>query len=338
MKKIVDKYIPALIEKVGVGINPLLLNFRQEQRRLLVFYFHGLYQFRGQQELNHVDPQNNFTVEAFAEFIDYFLQHNYRFIQPEALLHGLSADQPYAMITFDDGYFNNILALDVLQQYEVPATFYITSGNVQENQSYWWDIVYKYRKKQGQSLEVIRQEQEQLKHFKTEYICQYIRQTFGKEALKPWSDIDRPFTVEELRKFAKNQWVHLGNHTATHAILTNCNRQEIQEELLTCNQFLKDVAGKLPVSTAFPNGSFNDLVLDVARAAGFQFALTTEARSNPLPAINQGFVRLDRFMAQPENIQQYGRFCRMGYTPDAWYDNWKNKVKHLKIIKTTTTC
>src|SRR6185312_401691 len=98
-KTIVDNFGVSLIERFGSLFSPLILEFKKENRQLLVFYFHGLFESLKQKELNHIDPQNNMTVEQFDEFIDYFQNHNYKFILPEDLNAGLEDNQPYAMIT-----------------------------------------------------------------------------------------------------------------------------------------------------------------------------------------------------------------------------------------------
>ncbi len=131
----------SFVEKLGFLINPLVLKIIGENNQLLVFYFHGLYKSLEQRDLNHIDPQSNMTVNQFSDFLDYFLNHNYNFINPEELLAGPKLDRRYAMITFDDGYFNNLLAIDVLRKYKTPAVFFITPKNIIENRSFWWDII-----------------------------------------------------------------------------------------------------------------------------------------------------------------------------------------------------
>jgi peptidoglycan/xylan/chitin deacetylase (PgdA/CDA1 family) len=64
----------------------------------------------------------------------------------------------------------------------------------------------------------------------------------------------------------------LGNHTYNHSILTNCSRIEIEEEYMTSNKFLASLTGSIPISTAFPNGYYNQLVLNVTEEAGFRLA------------------------------------------------------------------
>ncbi|CAN5879238.1 polysaccharide deacetylase family protein [soil metagenome] len=43
-------------------------------------------------------------------------------------------------ITFDDGYEDNFLtAKPLLEKYQLPATFFITSGNIGTEKEFWWD-------------------------------------------------------------------------------------------------------------------------------------------------------------------------------------------------------
>jgi len=43
-------------------------------------------------------------------------------------------------ITFDDGYLDNFTnAKPLLEQYQLPATFFIASGNIGKAQEFWWD-------------------------------------------------------------------------------------------------------------------------------------------------------------------------------------------------------
>ncbi|AKQ44833.1 hypothetical protein TH63_03065 [Rufibacter radiotolerans] len=43
-------------------------------------------------------------------------------------------------ITFDDGYIDNYLvAKPLLEKYGLPATFFVTSGNIGKEEEFWWD-------------------------------------------------------------------------------------------------------------------------------------------------------------------------------------------------------
>ncbi len=326
LKPKIQKSALYLIEKLGYLISPLILNFTDEKNQLLVFYFHGFYESEAQKKLNHVAPQNNLTVNQFVDFIDYFLNNNYHFVNQENLLEGFQNHKPQIMLTFDDGYFNNTFVLDVLNKYKIPATIFVTVKNVLENKSFWWDIIYKYRTKEGFSLEKIRKEFVYLKSLKYPYIESYIEQNFGTKANEPWSDIDRPFNPKELKEISENPYVIIGNHTYNHAILTHYNRQEIKEEFILSNKALFEITGIIPKFTAFPNGNFNDIVLKVAEEVGFRFAFSVENKLNSLPIIsNNNFNCLNRFMGMPKDIKKYASLNRLGYTPGTLYFNVKKR-------------
>lgn len=332
LKDRLNGFGPELIEKLGTFINPLILNFKDEGNQLLVFYFHGLFESEAQKEFGHADPQHNMTVKQFEVFIEYFLHHNFKFIVPEDLA-SLKPDQPYAMITFDDGYYSNILAAEVLAKYKIPGCIFISTKHVTENQSFWWDIIYKYRHKQGNSLDSIRTEQRMLKAHKHSFISDYIVKNFGAEAFIPWSDIDRPFTGTEVTEISHSPFISIGNHTHNHAILTNCSREEIIDELTVSNRILNELIGEIPVSVAFPNGNFNKLLLEVTEMIGFKYAFTVEPRKNSLPLASDKLICLSRFNTDTTRINKFGGFCRLGYEPDVYYNNIKSKVKSIIRLK-----
>jgi peptidoglycan/xylan/chitin deacetylase (PgdA/CDA1 family) len=335
MQLIKEKFnngVRGLAETLGFLFNPLLLRIKGDNNQLLVFYFHGLYQSLAQRDLNHIDPQKNMTASQFHEFVDYFLNLNYTFIRPEDLLAGLETHKRYAMITFDDGYYNNMLALPILEKFKIPAVFFITADNVRENKAFWWDVIYKYRTKQGVSGLNIQKEQERLKSFKYEHISNYITRNFGEDSSIPWSDIDRPLTEQEVKIIANNPFAVIGNHTYHHALLTNYDKNELEEEISRSNDFLRSITGFTPISIAFPNGYYNELVLDVIEAAGFRVAFSAVPGKNNLPIDNSRLICLKRFMSNNNNIKNYGSFFRLGYTPGSLFSKIKESV-HVGIKK-----
>lgn len=333
LKTTLDRFGVAFIEKVSNYINPVVLKFKNEHKQLLVFCFHGLFESHEQKSLNHIDPQNNMTTEQFVEFIEYFLSHNYKFIRPKDLISGLEHEQPYAMITFDDGYYNNMHALEILNKYKIPAVVFVSTKNVVENKAYWWDIIYKYRVRQNNAIEKIRREQEWLKNFKYCFIDDYILKNFGIKSFAPWSEIDRPFSKDEIKQLAKNPYIGIGNHTHNHSILTHYNEKEMKEELRVSNKILFELTNTAPLSIAFPNGNYNKMILQMTREEGFQYAFTTEPGRNLFPIENNKLTCLNRYMANTSNISRFGSFCRLGYDPRDLYEDLKIKTMVLLRLK-----
>ena len=233
------------------------------------------------------------------------------------------------MITFDDGYFNNFLAIDILCKYQIPSVFFISTKVIVENRSYWWDIIYKYRTMRGRNIDTIRNEQKYLKGLKSGLIENYVLKNFGIEAFKPWSDIDRPFNENEVKSNSKNPVVSFGNHTHNHAILTRYTKKEIKEEFRISNNILFDLTETRPIATAFPNGNFNELVLEATEEEGFRFAFTTNQKVNYLPFVQNNLVCLNRIITRPGNISRLGNFYRLDYFPDSIYSGMKNRMASL---------
>ena len=269
-----------------------------ERPALLVFAFHAL--FADEQALHHplLDPQQRITVTMLDQFVADFLTHGYVFVTPADVLRGLDPAGRYALLTFDDGYYNNRLALPVLRRYGVPATFFIASHYVLSGQAFWWDVVYRARQRQPLPPAALVAEHRLLKQLPYPDIDAYLLAHFGPAALRPLDDHDRPFTPAELTAFAQEPEVTLGNHTAHHAILPNYPPAAILVELAACQRDLAGLSGTLPQAVAYPNGDVSAAVMTAAVQAGLQLGTTVEPGKNYLPfaSSHTDLLQLRRFM------------------------------------------
>ena len=127
-----------------------------------------------------------------------------------------------------------------------------------------------------------------------EEIESWLCQTFGADALRPVSDTDRPFTTDELRAFAADPLVTLGNHTARHADLTRQDRNRIAAEIRDCQAYLTSVTGSAPDILAYPNGSYDERAMAAATAAGLRLAVTVGRRKTRLPLRGAAAMQIDR--------------------------------------------
>ncbi len=287
-----------LVRWTDASIARVYLSLFRERNALMAFLFHSLFIDEREIERKLIDPLDRTTVDQFRELIEYYLKHDYKFVSPRDVLDGLDSRGKYAMLTFDDGYYNNLRALPVLEEYKVPALFFISTNHVQRNKLFWWDVVYRERAAQGASDDQIYDESLLMKSMRTEAIEEELLNRFGPDALTPRGDTDRPFTPSELREFASSPYVHLGNHTANHAILTNYTPDEMRRQLVTAQQALRDMTGVEPVSIAYPNGGMDDTVIQACREAGLKMGFTISPRKSHLPIdeSNQGLFRLGRFV------------------------------------------
>src|SRR4051812_13209506 len=95
------------------------LGLFRERGGLRAFLFHSLFRDESEIARQQVDPLQRTTLAQFREFVEYYLGHGYTFVGPDDVLAGLDPEGKYALITFDDGYYNNTLALPVMREYQV---------------------------------------------------------------------------------------------------------------------------------------------------------------------------------------------------------------------------
>jgi peptidoglycan/xylan/chitin deacetylase (PgdA/CDA1 family) len=270
----------------------------KERNAVLSFLFHALFRDESEISRNMIDPLERTTVAKFRELCAYYVEHGYRFISPDDLLAGLDPAGRYALLTFDDGYHNNTLALPVLKEFNIPATFYIATENILQNRCYWWDVLYRERLAQGANPQDVYHEGVAMKSMRTDEIEAELIRRFGPDAFKPRSDIDRPFTPLELREFAQQPQVHLGNHTANHAILTNYDDEAARRQISDAQNSLEAMAGVRASSIAYPNGAHSDQVVRIAGELGLKVGFTIRPVKQRLPVPMESAARMT-----------IGRFC-----------------------------
>jgi peptidoglycan/xylan/chitin deacetylase (PgdA/CDA1 family) len=256
---------------------------RRERPGLLGFLFHGVFASRAEVEAGANWPAQPLLAEELGRFIEYFLAQGYRFVSPADVLAGLDTSGHYALLTFDDGYANNLRALPVLASFAVPATFFVSARHVAEGRAFWWDVVYRERRRRGASFEAIRREVGELRRLLPEEIEAQLHRDFGPEAMRPIGDGDRPLTAEELRTLARHPLVTVGNHGATHPDLTRVDAARLAAEIGECQVFLEAVTGAIPVAFAYPDGRFDERAIRAASEAGLRLAVTTRRAKAHLP-------------------------------------------------------
>lgn len=278
-------------------LSQFYFRFFQKKNFLLVFNFHGLFRNEKEKTLNLVDPRLWITIEHFRLFVEYYLNHGYTFISPNHILDGLNNDKKYILITFDDGYFNNQCVLPILEEYKIPAAFFISTNHVKYNKCFWWDVLYREGIKNGMSINNITRENQELKLITAGKKENYLRDMFGESAFKPICDIDRPFTSSELKDFSKEKYVFLGNHTSDHNILTNYSSNEIKSLILSAQDYIYDITGITPNIISYPNGNYSNEIIRISKEIGFKLGCAGVLKKNYLPIDCQGIecICLGRF-------------------------------------------
>lgn len=252
----------------------------------LLFLFHPV--FKNKQEITQriVSPFEKFTLTDFRELIEFYLARNYTFISVDDIpritqsASNIPHGTRYIGLTFDDGYYNNSRILPLLSEYKIPATFFIAYNHVAENRAFWWDVVSRYRAKEGKSHLATLKERNYLRALTHDEIYIYLKDEFGPSAMEPISDLDRPMTLTELAEFSKHKYVTIGNHTMDHARLINYSVEESAKQIEQAQHKLEQSIGLCPKSISYPDGAYADHTVESAINAGLEVGVTTEMEPN----------------------------------------------------------
>ncbi len=194
-----------------------------------------------------------------------FLKNNFQVSSLSQALQNL--DKKQVVITFDDGYKNNLdVAYPVLKKSGLKATVYVPFNFIDNNEFAWWD------KLENENLYHLA---ESLKSLHPSQLNKKVTElTKNKE--KPekynfmtWSDLKKIEDVFEI-----------GGHTITHPILTNISMDEARKEIVNSKVRLEEKLGHPIVSFSYPNGNYNQSLMNIVEESGFNNALTYKKGNN----------------------------------------------------------
>jgi peptidoglycan/xylan/chitin deacetylase (PgdA/CDA1 family) len=104
--------------------------------RAMILLYHRVAELQSDPQLLSVSPQH------FCEHLE-VLRKYYKAISLKELveaLHDGNISRNSFVITFDDGYADNLYkAKPLLESYNIPATFFVTTGYIGRNREFWWD-------------------------------------------------------------------------------------------------------------------------------------------------------------------------------------------------------
>jgi len=244
-------------------------------------------------------------IRAFREQIDYLAQH-YRVVgigQTPALMAGdLAEDGPFAAITFDDGYRNNLTeAYPVLEELKLPATVFVCPPVLGNGDLLWRDKVRLLisRNLDGAFVEYL-QERRSTGPYRFDRLTQQSFYNWSKDAasigdMTIQGDLSDFLAICDISAagFARAQRLFLdesdirpyeylafGNHTCSHPIMSCLDVGRQRAEVVGCERFLA-ARGISSAGLALPFSPYNRDTLAVCREVGYDVALTVYGGSRP---------------------------------------------------------
>jgi len=262
--------------------------------------------------LHHVRPQRprefapNQVLEITPDFLEFalveLLHEGFELIQldavPERLQSG-SADRPFAVLTFDDGYRDNVEhAWPVLRRHNAPWTVFVATDFLDGNGRLWWleleDAISRLDKVSlsvGEAFIALPARTPLEKQHAFEVFHQKLRAAPEHElesataALAALAGVDPRRLVreiclgwDEVQDLAREPDVCIGAHSISHPVLAKCDRLTAMREIAESKAHLERRLGKPVRHLAYPfgdPGAVGAREFDLARQAGYLTAVTT---------------------------------------------------------------
>jgi len=201
-------------------------------------------------------------------------------------------------LTFDDGFANNYqYVLPLLEQYQMPATFFITAIRDAGYDILWNDflgIVSKYGPEKIIFKDKTYHKGPHHKYISTETgisIVEQLRSTgFAEKAemmatlypLVPFknnieeTDYWLQMTTPQIKALSDSPFATIGAHGYFHNDLAQINSDEVKTELVKSKTYLENIIQKPVNSLAFPYGAYTPAVVDTAKQAGYDQLLAMD--------------------------------------------------------------
>jgi peptidoglycan/xylan/chitin deacetylase (PgdA/CDA1 family) len=234
----------------------------------------------------------------FEKCIQWLKSTGWDIVPLEEALRRLNNDEPtkpFAVITFDDGYRDNITrALPILRRAQAPFTMYVPTDAITRELYAWWlglrEIFRKYDKVEiatiGSSfwcpdLVSKRKALSQVTLWLLGNLGRIdeFRPFFSDHDISLQSLCDRYFINEdELRFLANDPLATIGAHTVTHRSLATLGTAEVWRELTDNRAYLQTCLDRDIVHLAYPFGNPDTCgprEAELALRAGFATAVTT---------------------------------------------------------------
>ena len=250
-----------------------------------------------------LDPQLLCVCPAhFAEHLEYLRRH-YRVMSLHNLAKALKEKQVpkrAVVITFDDGYADNLWnAKPLLEQYDMPATVFVTTGYIGQNREFWWDELerllllpehiperlaltidgqlHEWDLSKGEKQSTVQWDVTMGSYPSPRYkvykeLHRLLRPLNDKEqqqvldALARWAGLSkdgrpvyRALNYSELKTLSDSSLVEIGSHSITHPVLSVQPLELQKREIVKSKCFLEDILGHPVNSFSYPYGGTNEV-------------------------------------------------------------------------------
>lgn len=265
-------------------------------RKVNVLYYHRVNDMENDRHLLCVTPEN------FEQQIK-FLKHSYNILRFEE--DWSLTDRESIVITFDDGYMDNLTeALPVLESEGVPATVFVSTGSMKGNCNLWWDeleyilfmgkdIPKEFRledDRYGCKWDTVTYKQREncykaLHYMMKNWITVQKRENW-LEQLWQWRGMEKKanplhmvLTKAACQKLAMSKYITIGAHTVNHPALAKLPGEQQKIEISNSVRDLEELLERDIDMFSYPFGvygaDFDEKTEEICKKVGIKKAAAT---------------------------------------------------------------
>lgn len=240
------------------------------------------------------------SSKAINEMANYARQNKCKFVSIDEMVEAIHKEKKarrWITITLDDGYRDNYTnGVSVFRQQNIPYTIYVCTKIVEGEMLYWWEILEQMvlnheiiTLSDGRSFDCSTKEAKEQTFLDIREIILQLPQKGMPDSINKMFlnynidyDIgkkDLGLTWEQIQELNKDPFVTIGNHTYSHCAFTNCNDEEINEDIKLAAQSMMHHIGLSMQHFAFPFGEVNAVSqhdVELVKQLNFKSSATTK--------------------------------------------------------------
>ena len=260
------------------------------------------------------------------------LKANCHLLSMDDVLSHITQKKPFpenaTAVTFDDGFENNYtVARPILEEHEIPATFYLTTGMISNSKLFWVDQLEgslnhtikksiniqlgpNLKKYELSSLSSKSSALKDIKLYckgissteKTRIVSQVIEET----EVIPNIDMSpnyRMMNWEMIKEMNQSKLFTFGGHNVEHEILSALPTEKMEWQIKSSIETIEDNLHTNVIHYAYPEGQenhFNNKVIEILKFNGI---MCCPSAINGVNTIKDDLFKLKRVMVGMNNIK-----------------------------------